>query len=286
MEYTLEELLPIVEELTSKYTSNESTSITYEVANMLMEAIVYCIEELSKSENTVLANEKLAAKTAYTLGYDLVINKVHKAKLIYNDLIENFYDYRCRNLKDTIMKGMPEFFLRYDPRFNPMDHLLTLDYPTLGAVNALKGIDVIYQYLINMKIECEFLNAFPQESIEGLLEQKVPDYEEFYYDNISYDVLLTSIACMIAQKPVKLLALVLEDIKSIEEFFVGLNKQEAELKIKMLINSLIDRGIKGDDAMKDYFYTMAGELAIRVLHGITNHSLLAVFGLSNIGVID
>lgn len=286
MEYTLEELIPIVEELTRKYTSNESTSITYETASMLMEAVLYCLEELEKTENTVLAKEKLEVKLAYQQGYELVVNKVYKAKQIYDSLIEHFYDFRCRNLKDTMIKGMPEFFLRYDPHFNPMDHLLTLDYPTLGAVYTLKGIDAIYQYLVNMKIENDFLSVFPHSSIENLLEQKVPDYEEYYYDNISYDVLLSSIGCMIAQKPVNLLLLLPEDMSFIEEFFAGVNKQEAEVKIKMLINRLIDRGMDGDNIMKVYFYKVAEELSTRILNGIMNQSLNMVFGLNAIRVID
>ena len=43
MEYRLEELLPAAAGLTEKYTSKESSSITYETAQMLMEAVIYCI---------------------------------------------------------------------------------------------------------------------------------------------------------------------------------------------------------------------------------------------------
>ena len=45
MEYELEELFPVVAELARKYTSGESTSITYERANHLMEAVLYCIHQ-------------------------------------------------------------------------------------------------------------------------------------------------------------------------------------------------------------------------------------------------
>ncbi|MDF2802635.1 MAG: hypothetical protein K0S61_2538 [Anaerocolumna sp.] len=285
MEYSLEELLPIVEKLTSKYTSNESTSITYETANMLMEAVMYCIDELEKEDNALLSIEKLDAKLAYKQGYDRVIAKVFKTKQIYEELLLDFYDYRCRNLKDTIIKGMPEFFLRYDPHFNPGDHLLTLDYPTIGAVHTLKGIDAIYQYLINIKIENDFLSVFPHYSIENMLEQQVVDYAEYYYDNICYDVLLSCIGCIIAERPVKLLVLLPEDMKTVEDFFAGDNVKEAEMKIRMLINSLVEKGINGDITMKEYFYKVAGEFGVRILNGIKNHSLLEVFGLRDFRTI-
>ena len=39
------EALPIVAELSRKYTSGESTSVTYETANRLMGAVLYCVNE-------------------------------------------------------------------------------------------------------------------------------------------------------------------------------------------------------------------------------------------------
>jgi hypothetical protein len=45
MNYEISELIPIVAELTDLYTSKESTSITYEKANQLMEAVLFCIQE-------------------------------------------------------------------------------------------------------------------------------------------------------------------------------------------------------------------------------------------------
>ena len=43
MNYEMEELVPLVGKLEEKYTGHESTSITYEKAEQLMEAVIYCI---------------------------------------------------------------------------------------------------------------------------------------------------------------------------------------------------------------------------------------------------
>ena len=45
MNYEPKELLPIVAELAEKYVGCDSTSISYETAQMLMEGIIYCLEE-------------------------------------------------------------------------------------------------------------------------------------------------------------------------------------------------------------------------------------------------
>ena len=45
MNYKMEELVPIVAKLAEEYTAGESTSITYEKAQQLMEAVIYSIHE-------------------------------------------------------------------------------------------------------------------------------------------------------------------------------------------------------------------------------------------------
>ena len=63
MDYEMEELVPIVGKLAEKYTSHESTSITYEKAEQLMGAVLYCIHELWESSgNAPSLNKKLSAE--------------------------------------------------------------------------------------------------------------------------------------------------------------------------------------------------------------------------------
>lgn len=126
MEYQLEELLPLTARLAEKYTSKESSSVTYETAQMLMEAVLYCVRECrDTSEYTLVSEHTVKAEDAYRIGYDRVVEKTRKAKEIYDKLIKDFCDYGCSNYRETILKGMPAFFIAYDARFRPQDHLLT-----------------------------------------------------------------------------------------------------------------------------------------------------------------
>ena len=45
MDYPLEELIPLAAELASRYSGYEHTSVTYETAQRLMDAVLYCINE-------------------------------------------------------------------------------------------------------------------------------------------------------------------------------------------------------------------------------------------------
>ena len=92
--YSLEELLPIVYELTQKYTCKESSSISYEKANQLMEAVLFCINEYENIQPSTYSVQKLcvSAQEAYTQGYRLVLEKIKTAKNNYQNLISVFCD--------------------------------------------------------------------------------------------------------------------------------------------------------------------------------------------------
>ena len=59
--YEMEELVPIVASLSEKYTSKESTSVSYETARQLMEAVMYCINECA-STKALPSRKTLAAR--------------------------------------------------------------------------------------------------------------------------------------------------------------------------------------------------------------------------------
>lgn len=278
MEYNMEELLPVVDKLTKKYTSNESSSITYETARMLMGAVLYCIEEYRNGGGNELpaVHEKLDVMVAYQCGYDTVIAKVYKTKEIYESITQDFRDFGCRNCRDTIIKGIPQFFMNYDPKFNPQGTILTLDYPTVNPIGNLCGVDAVYQYLCNIKIEWDFLNAFDTRRVESLLEKMFPDYRDLYLDNISNPVLLTCIGCMVAEKSLASLELEKNDLELIKTFFENDNVERAEQKIGVLIVKLFDSGFAGNTEMKKYFLNMSREYAFRIVNGIKNNSLVGM----------
>lgn len=131
MEMQTKEILELVGELTERYTSKESTSVTYETAQQLMGAVLYCIEENEKDvSGTELLQGQSSIRRIYEAGYEKVLQKVEQARILYNELTEKFEDYGSRALRETF-DAIPQFFIRYDARFSPQNHILTLDYPVL-----------------------------------------------------------------------------------------------------------------------------------------------------------
>ena len=68
-------------------------------------------------------------------------------------------------------------------RFAPQDTILTLDYPVLKDLSAYTGIDRIYEYLLCIQKEQEFLHAFPRNDVIDALERYNPAHEDMI-DNV------------------------------------------------------------------------------------------------------
>lgn len=191
MDYSMEELIPIVAGLAEKYTAHESTSVTYETAEQLMQAVLYCIRELHvPAENKPAASGKLSARQAYDLGLSQVKGKVKLTLDLYNKLLPTFNCYKNRCLYDTFAKGFPEFFRWYDPEFNPQDTILTLDYPVLKDLSSCTGIDRIYAYADCIRLEQRFLELFPEEYVIDALSRYETQFEDMI-ENICEIVLIS-----------------------------------------------------------------------------------------------
>lgn len=180
--YSMEELIPIVARLTEQFTSRESSSVTYERARQLMEAVIYCIAHWDYEMENCLSVSAPSAEEAYKIGYEAVISKVKRTQEKYNQLLSIFDDYGNWNYRDTVEKALLGFFLYYDVKFAPMETIITMDYPVFGLDMDMKGIDMIAQYIDAIWKEQQYLNKFPREYILDELRLFHPKYENEFFN--------------------------------------------------------------------------------------------------------
>lgn len=199
MKYEMEQLLPVVAKLSEKYTGMDSTSISYEKAEQLMGAVLYCIRQADRENEfssdaegvsgsastgdgeyglTPIREQEVSLQQRYDRGYELVEEKIKNTLDLYHNILQQFDDYGNVCLHDTVIKGMPEFFKWYDARFMPQNHILTLDYPVLKDLLSYTGIDKIQQYLCCIDIEQRFLHELPREYVISVLDQFPYDYRK------------------------------------------------------------------------------------------------------------
>lgn len=193
----MEELLPIVGKLAQKYTAGESTSVTYEKAQQLMGAVLYCIHEAEGDNQNAPAEKQdmqteemdetgvverkeqgVSIEEMYETGVAKVVEKTKRALALYNEMLPEFDAYENRCLHDTFVKELPEFFKWYDAKFEPQNTVVMLDYPVREDLSDLEGIDKIEAYINCLNREQKFLSMFPRKEVIAILRNYSSEYRD------------------------------------------------------------------------------------------------------------
>ncbi len=238
--YKMEELVPIVAELSRKYTSGESTSITYEKARQLMRAVQYAIlfyqREALKRHLPVTGN-MISADEAYREGYRLLCEKIKKTQEIYNELMLDFHSFKNENYEDTVQKGIPAFFLYYDPKFNPIDTVITMDYPVIGNLRNRQGILAIEEYIKKIQLEQEFFRRLPEAYCYESLRNYQKDYQK-QFDNLCSIVLRDMITKVCGR----------------ENLYRGKTKEELKEMFDSVLHRMIMEKYDGNTQLENYLH--------------------------------
>jgi hypothetical protein len=282
MSFETEELMPIVAELADKYTGKESTSITYEKARQLMEAVLYCIheyeEDAKKGQELLSMDGKPVAKRVYSLGYETVLRNVKETQILYNKVIPDFKYYENRCYYDTFVKGIPSFFLYYDPRFQPQNHLLTLDYPVLYPVYPLQGIDAISAFVKCVSLEQVFLGKLPDEYVLHVLRAYSPDHGDLII-NLAGIVLRNILGCRMAGKRVNTEGYIPGELERLIDYVNLYNADSLEQEMKGLVDELVQSGYDGLEELGDYLKADLHDYCFELKNAVKNQcvdSILAI----------
>ena len=241
MEYTMEELFPILGQLAEKYTAFESTSIPYETAEQLTEAVLYCIREAEQVQtNALVQAEGLSARQAYAIGAAAVEENTRAALALYHETLQDFDSYGNRCLYDAFQQGLPEFFKWYDTKFMPQETMLTLDYPLLRDLSGQTGIDRIYSFIECIHLEQAFLNGFPEGTVKGILSRYNSQYGSLM-ENVCEIVLTTLAGHLLAGKPLSEREFVHEDFLRIRGKFANTCLPQITQQLKNAVAAFIQK---------------------------------------------
>lgn len=174
--YSPEELLPILNRVVRRYTSNESSSIPYTKAQQLLGSIMYCINGIYDGSSALPASS-LSAAEAYQIGLQKRKDKIELTRQLYQQILDGYLPLDNEFCDDTILHGIPIFFERYDLEFHAQNHILTLDYPLHRHLEGLEGIDLIYEYLLCFLEEQNTLSSLPLPVINQVLKEYHPEYK-------------------------------------------------------------------------------------------------------------
>lgn len=191
LQYSLAGLLA---KQTERYTSGESSSVTIERAQSLLQGICYHISIYLKSFPTMEQKLRLLKEekpeVLHRKGMEVVSELYHEAerklKLLQatSPLIDN------QAYQDTLYHGLPEFFHDYELEFAPQESAGTIDYPLCLEISDSTGVEYILTYLKRLEEENHFISRFPKEQVADLLKGFHRDSRELLV-NI-YELALTN----------------------------------------------------------------------------------------------
>ena len=288
MDYEMEELVPLVGKLAEKYTGHESTSITYEKAEQLMEAVIYCICEGEQAvKNPLTAAQKMPAQQAYEIGLTCVREKVKTSLELYNRMMsgteilqkseikQGFDAFENRCFYDTVIKGLPEFFKWYDPVFEPQNTILTLDYPVLKDLSAYAGIDRIYEYIRCIELEQCFLGIFPGNHVKTVLCRYDDRYRSMI-ENICEIVLTDTLGHMMVRKPLQEV-ICMEDCSRMQELLCRKDVREITALLQEMLKAFLEQYYKADGELTEYLEYSLQNLSIRLKNAAEHGSIPGIF---------
>lgn len=269
----MEELVPIVGKLAEKYTANESTSITYEKAEQLMGAILYCIHELKEfNGNSLALNEKIPAQRAYEIGAAYVKEKTEIALNLYNRIMPGFYHYESQCLYDTFAKGIPEFFRWYDIQFEPQNTILTLDYPVLKDISGYTGIDRIFEFIKCIGLEQKFLNSFPVGYVTNILFKIDRNWKESM-NNICETVFTYVTGHILTGKSLAEFELEQTDYLYMQKFFMQTALEDIKKRMESALEIFIKNYYEDDRELLNYLSSAIGDIVVRLKNAVDNKVL-------------
>jgi len=277
MDYQIEELLPIVTELAQKYSGYESTSITYEKAQTLMGAVIYCLEEFNNAQADRLANKNIPIKEQYNIGVKLVYERAANIQKTFNALSFSFEDYGVKCLYDTIQKGIPQFLKWYDVKFNPQNTILTLDYPLLIDCSSLNGADAVYKYILGIQAEQHFLGMFDKSYIISVLKKYNPQYE-YMIENICEIILTNAIGHIVLKKTFHEIVFHNDGYLQLTKFFEKKPVSDIAEMIKHFIQEMTNQLFENDiNAISEYLYNDVENIAVRIKTACKFNQLNKIF---------
>lgn len=275
-DYPPEELLPIVAELAARYTSYEHSSIPYEKARMLMEAVLYCINEFAGLQESLPLANHVSAKDAYRRGHDIVLDKAKKLHELYHTLLPEFQDYGSACLRDTVIRGIPLFLSRYDINYAPQETLLTLDYPVLKDISSLSGVDAVLAYMECISLEQQFLKKLDYGYLTGLLRRYHEEYE-LLVENLCPVVLQNLFGYRLSGKTPISGGFDKDNYEALRRLLSGKSEKELAASLAETLRLITEHCDDSDGSLLHYLEYAVPDITTRLRYSLKNHCLDKIF---------
>ncbi|MDP4176971.1 MAG: DUF6179 domain-containing protein [Bacillota bacterium] len=270
----------ILKDLIKRYTKNESTSVSVETAESLLNSLYYSIDAYTSSlkdpESCIELLKVKSLQEIYNSGIEIVSEAVIETMMLLNEVKENKLDIQNEVYNDTIEKGIPKFFKSYNLVFNAQNGDCDIDYPLLFDDMKLRGIFYIKEYLEKLKMENEFCSYFNKIDIQRLFIDHASVYKidsVKFPINIFEIVLTNNIFSVLSGNEPSIIILsklqgtmIINNLKSMDSIEINMLISEAAKKIIKYFN-------EENTTLSEYIKNYINILVSRISTAAKNNNL-------------
>lgn len=273
------QIVLILKDLILRYTKGESTSVTTETAEKLLNSIYYsidaCLSTLENPEESIVLLKTKKIKEIYEEGIKIVKACTAEAKILYDEINACKLDVPLEAYNATL-EAIPDFFSNYCVMFFAHDTMADIDYPLLFDNTSIRGIFYIKQYLEKLKIETEFCKLFNDIDIRKILKNYGRicsiDYEKALI-NIFELLVINSIFSILSGNNGNRLAISNFQYEYLKNMLIGLNTSGIDSLVSQAVNRMInDLGICNPKLI-NYVEKYKPTFVTRLINALENNSL-------------
>lgn len=181
------------------YTSGDSSSIKIELAQNILESILYTIGVPLKAKEPSSAIALLKSSSIhelYSAGRKKIEIKRRTAKHLHTLVLKTLVRTANETYTSTLVDGIKGFFQLYDADYSAHEIHITADYPLSNPVTHLAGIEFIVEYLRRALYENEFCSRFDPQRIHRAMTAFHAGYQHLVI-NLFDQVLASSLGCIL-----------------------------------------------------------------------------------------
>lgn len=273
------QIIFILRELIMRYTKGESTSVTNETAEKLLNSVYFSIDayllSCCNAEEAIAVLKKKNIKEIYEKGIENVTSCVKEAKVLYEKIAKNKLQVPMEAYNLSI-DGIAVFFRKYGVLFEAHNIVADIDYLLVFEDWDARGVFFIKQYLETLDIENDFCKFFDiEEVIQTLINYGRVcriDYKTSL-TNIFEVVINNSIFSVMAGNRADKLTISNYQFEFLNSKLSSLTGEEIDFIVKVAIERVIEELDINQEELIDYINRYKTILVPRIINAVENESL-------------
>jgi hypothetical protein len=262
---------------TGRYTMQESSSVSMETAQELLESICFTLRIfLSENHATQKLLETENLDELLESGQKILEAKSKAAKHLWELTCMSSPSIQNLSYRDT-MQGIGGFFKRYDYRFFAHHIPCDIDYQLCHPVpDTYVGVEYLSEYLHRALTENQILHCFDLGLVKALLSSYCPDYQGLLI-NLCEPVITNGVGLCLIEKDPTLLQITPPDRARLMRRFDLLPELEARAVLHEAADRFCCRLNLTDPFTKNYVTNTAIDLYPRLAVVLSSGDLSGLF---------